>query len=123
MQRLSTEHVNEFKNELSEVWKKQCNVFELFDLFQNIAALDDVDNSPYLGEQILLERAKMMFVKEGNQHIYGLTDIGGNVGRKTDSTFIEKVFGDEKQHDSYSSSVDAILNGLQKQINSATLPL
>jgi hypothetical protein len=120
-QPLDAELVNSFKVEISDAWKKQCHSFELFDLYQNLIRTDETTKLIHFGERIFLKKSKMMFVKRNQQHIYGLADIGGHIGRRTDATFLETILLNKPTLE-YTSATEAINAGLRELINNGYKP-
>jgi len=90
-QPLSESRIQLFKDKLAEAWKKQCTSYDLFDHFSATIPKKNQDGLNVFGAQILLNKFRMMFVEENYQTIYGSTDLGADIGRKTDNTFIENI--------------------------------
>lgn len=91
------EKVNKFKKELARNWERSFTSYALFKHFGNIFPKEEEDGLHTLGIPFFLDKFKLMFVENG-QIIYGSSDIGSDIGRKTDNTFIQKLISAKQEH-------------------------
>lgn len=87
---LDKEKIQLFKQELANKWNQYCISYNLFYYHGNVETRDNTDGLPALGLSLFIDKFKIMFVENG-QTIYGSADIGSDVGRRTDNTFIDKL--------------------------------
>lgn len=117
-QELDDMRVNEFKARLFQAWKRECTTFDLFSHFGNQHVLDNPDGLPYQGSKFLLQRFKMMFTEINYQQIYGSADLGADVGRRTDGSFLSEIFKENTDihvFPSISTGLDACIAALKKE--------
>ena len=106
------ENVNKFKDELAKNWEKAFTAFDLFKHFGNLEIQQQEDNLPTLGLSFFMDKFKLMFVENG-QTIYGSSDIGSDVGRKTDNSFIQKLIHVKQEIlNEFDNIEDALLSSL-----------
>ncbi|MBK7440153.1 MAG: hypothetical protein IPI65_01070 [Bacteroidetes bacterium] len=88
--------ITDFKNIIGKAWKSQARMHRMFKQFGNS---EDVTGQEVelkrIGQRTVFEKAKMMFTKENNQHMYGIDQIGGQTGRWEDNYFFSTILQGE----------------------------
>lgn len=87
---LDQQKVELFKQELANKWARYCVSYGLFYYYGNVEPKDSPEGLPSIGLSFFMDKFKIMFV-ENAQTVYGSGDIGSDVGRRTDNTFIDKL--------------------------------
>jgi len=92
-QDLSIARINSFKNAIYEIFNKASTIREAFINYKNIELVKEITdiNKDVLCINTNFGRARMMFVEEKNQFIFGTQDWGGIVAREIDDRFIKKI--------------------------------
>jgi hypothetical protein len=106
-------HVESFKTEIGIAWKSQARIHRIFKYFSNTIDVSDQEiKLKQIGQRTFFEKAKMMFTEENYQPIYGVDNMGGEIGRWEDDFFLNAI----RQADHNRVSARSILEALNKCI-------
>lgn len=117
---LSIEKVSSFIKSIGNTWKREARIRKVFSSFDNIK--DVTDESILLrrvGQDMFLEKGKIMFINGPNsQHIYGIEQIGGHIGRFEDNLFFHSIQTDQAKRLQGSTVLETLtvcINDLKKR--------
>lgn len=92
-QTLSEDKVNSFKKGVYNAFYKNSAIREAFEIFKNIELTSNIENhdKEIIGIDTYFTNAKMMFVEDSYQFIYGTDDWGAIIAREIDNRFVDRI--------------------------------
>ncbi len=124
-QDLSEDKINSFKAGIYKAFYKNSAIKEAFDLFKNIEHVKSIadQNKERIGYDTDFTKAKMMFVEDNHQFIYGTDDWGALIAREIDNRFINKVLSlkQPKQYSNLNKALEDSVKLISNRNYSTTL--
>lgn len=113
---LSDRLIAEFQQKMVRSWQKEIRIRQLFKHFENF---EDVSNEEiklkFVGQRNFFEKAKMLFIEgEFHSEIYGLEQLGGQIGRNEDDLFFHIVKNSAPEKITAKSMSKLLEDGLSK---------
>ncbi|RZK59573.1 MAG: hypothetical protein EOO91_04800 [Pedobacter sp.] len=110
------ERVASFTQSMLSFWKREARIRRIFEYFGNRR---DVSAEEILlkrvGPNIFMSKAKMMFIDGPNhERIFGMDQIGSDVGRNEDALFVNVVFGNNPDTVEAATILDGLVIALKK---------
>lgn len=101
-------------NDIGASWEKQSQIHWLFDKIGNTQIITDENTKlKLIGRRNYLPKGKMMLIdNEYYQRVYGLSDLGGNIGRWEDDDFFATALNSVKHQVTGISIVETIEKSL-----------
>jgi hypothetical protein len=107
---LSQTRIEQFRQAVGRAWKSQARMHQLFGVIGNTLLVTDENTKlKVVGQKTFFEKAKMMFIDGDNYSpIYGVEQMGGEVGRWEDNEFFNTIMTRDCNRTSGSSILDTI---------------
>ncbi|UOE48699.1 hypothetical protein MTO98_30325 [Mucilaginibacter sp. SMC90] len=121
---LNEEQITGFKQQMGAAWKAQTRIRRLFNYFGNIEDVSGQDiKLKLVGQNIFFEKAKIRFI-DGEHHsqIYGMEQLGQNVGRWEDDLFLRTIENNNTTIIEGKSLLETLSACLQQLVNSGATP-
>jgi hypothetical protein len=118
-QSLSIDKINSFKQGNFEAFSRNSSIRDALYSFKNIELVEEINdsNKEIISIKTSFTEAKMMFVDEGHQIIYGTNDLGSLIARKVDERFIRLVseVKNHKKSDNINTAIEDSINSIRNK--------
>ena len=114
-EKLNTNRVNEFKQNLYDRWHKSKLIRKIFEYFEEKKKYEgEIGKLKLVGKNMFFEKAKMLFLNDKYyQHIYGVEDLGAQLS-KWENEFFFQIILKEQAEIVYSSIVVGLQQAIKK---------
>lgn len=110
-------YIAKFRESIGNAWKSQAKIHKMFRQLGNVVDVSGQDiKLKHIGQRTFFEKAKMMFIEQNHQTIYGIDRMGGEIGRWEDNYFFSTIRQNEFNNVSGSSLLE-VLNEALAELN------
>lgn len=112
---ISPDLVEKFQTIIKNAWERGSKIKQMFKYFGNLKpSFHSEKEYEVFRRPTFFTKAKTMFTEQNYQHIYGIEDLGAQLGRSFDGVFFKKSIEAKEylQFDTISTAIDSLLKSL-----------